>query len=152
MTQQQFSSVAQSCLNFCGPIDFSKPGFPVHHQLSEFTQIHVHCVSDAIQPYHLLPSPSPSAFISPSIMVSSKSHFSSGSQSFQVSASAPVLLVNIQEWFPLGLTDLISLLSKGLSCVFSSTTFKSIISLACSLVYGPNITPIHDYWKNHSFY
>ena len=124
MTQHQFSSVAQSCLNFCNPIDFSTSCLPIHHQLSEFTQTHVHCVGDVIQPYHLLPSPSPSAFISPSIMVSSKSHFSSGSQSIQVSASAPVLPVNIQDRFPLGWTAWISLQFKGLSRVFFNTTVQ----------------------------
>ena len=55
----QFNSVAQSCLTLCDPMDCSTPGFPVHHQLPEFTQIHVHWVSDAIQPTHPLSSPSP---------------------------------------------------------------------------------------------
>ena len=55
----QFSSVALSCLTLCHPLDSSMPGFPVHHQLPEFTQIHVHWVSDAFQPSHLLSSPSP---------------------------------------------------------------------------------------------
>ena len=58
----QFSSVTQSCLTLCNPIDCSTPGFPVHHQLSEFTQTHVHRVADAIQPSHPLSSPSPPAF------------------------------------------------------------------------------------------
>ena len=57
----QFSSVAQSCLTLCNPINHSTPGLPVHHQLSEFTQTHVHRVSDAIQPFHPLSSPSPPA-------------------------------------------------------------------------------------------
>ena len=55
----QFSSVSQSRLILCDPMDCSMPGFPVHHQLPEFTQTHVHCVSDAIQPSHPLSSPSP---------------------------------------------------------------------------------------------
>ena len=55
----QFSSVAQSCLTLCDPIDRSTPGLPVHHQFPESTQTHVHWVSDAIQPSHSLPSPSP---------------------------------------------------------------------------------------------
>ena len=58
----QFSSVAQSCLTLCDPKDCSMPGLPVHHQLPEFTQAHVHWVSDAIQPSHPLSSPSPPAF------------------------------------------------------------------------------------------
>ena len=58
----QFSSVAQSCLTLCDPMNRSMPDLPVHHQLSEFTQTHVHRVSDAIQPSHSLSSPSPPAF------------------------------------------------------------------------------------------
>ena len=57
--QVQFSSVAQSCLTLCDPMNHSTPGLPVHHQLPEFTQTHVHRVSDAIQPSHPLSSPSP---------------------------------------------------------------------------------------------
>ena len=58
----QFSSVAQSCPTLCDPVDCSTPGFPVHQQLQEFTQTHVHRVGDAIQPSHPLLSPSPPAF------------------------------------------------------------------------------------------
>ena len=57
----QFSSVAQSCPNLCDPMNCSTPGPPVHHHLPEFTQTHVHRVSDAIQPSHPLLSPSPPA-------------------------------------------------------------------------------------------
>ena len=57
----QFSAVAQSCLTLCDPMNRSTPGLPVHHQLLEFTQTHVHRVSDAIQPSHPLLSPSPLA-------------------------------------------------------------------------------------------
>ena len=62
MSSVQFSSVAQSCLTLCDPTDCSTPGFPVHHQLPEHTQTHVHRVGDAIQPSHPLLSPSPPAF------------------------------------------------------------------------------------------
>ena len=55
----QFSSVAQSCPTLCDPMNLSMPGLPVHHQLPEFTQTHVHQVGDAIQPSHPLSSPSP---------------------------------------------------------------------------------------------
>ena len=55
----QFSSVSQSCLTLCDPMNRSMPGLPVHHQLLEFTQTHVHRVSDAIQTSHPLSSPSP---------------------------------------------------------------------------------------------
>ena len=58
----QFSSVTQSCPALCDTMNHSTPGLPVHHQLPEFTQTHVHWVSDAIQPSHLLSSPSPPAF------------------------------------------------------------------------------------------
>ena len=61
-SQVQFSSVAQSYLTLCGPMDCSTPGFPVHHQLPELAQTHVHRVSDAIQSSHPLLSPSPPAF------------------------------------------------------------------------------------------
>ena len=65
----QFRSVAQSCPTLCDPMNCSMPGLPVHHQLPEFTQTHVHQVSDAIQPSHPLSSPSPPAPIPPSIRV-----------------------------------------------------------------------------------
>ena len=92
----------------------------------------------------------------PSILQASRSFqisqfFASGSPSIGASASASVLPMNIQNWFPLGWTGWISLLSKGLSRVFSNTTVKSINSLALSFLYGPTLTSIHDYWKNHSF-
>ena len=60
-TLVQFSSLAQSCLTLCDPMNRSTPGLPVHHQLLEFTQTHVHRVGDAIQPSHPLSSPSPPA-------------------------------------------------------------------------------------------
>ena len=62
LSSVHFSSVAQSCPTLCDPMDCSMPGFPVHHQLLEFTQTHVHWVGDAIQPSHPLSSPSPPAF------------------------------------------------------------------------------------------
>ena len=62
MTLVQFSSVIQSCMTLCDPMDCSTSGFPVHHQLSELVQSHVHCVSDAIQPSHPLSSPSSPSF------------------------------------------------------------------------------------------
>ena len=60
--QHQFSSVTQSCLTLCNPMNCSTPGLPIHHQLLESTQTHVHCVSDAIHSSHPLLSPSPPAF------------------------------------------------------------------------------------------
>ena len=58
----QFTSVAQSCPTLCEPMDYSKPGLPVHHQLLDITQIHVHRIGDVIQPSHPLSSPSPPTF------------------------------------------------------------------------------------------
>ena len=58
----QFSSVTQSCLTLCDPMDFSMPGLPVHHQLLGLTHTHVHWIGDAIQPSHPLSPPSPPAF------------------------------------------------------------------------------------------
>ena len=77
--------------------------------------------------------------------------FTSGGQSTGASVSESSLPMNTQDWFPLGLTSLISSQSKGLSRVFSKTQFESINSLAFSLFYGPTLKSIHDYWKNHSF-
>ena len=77
--------------------------------------------------------------------------YASGSQSIGVSASASVLPMNIQDWFLLELTDLISLLSKGLSRVFSNTTGQKHQFFGTSFLYGPTLTSIHDYWKNDSF-
>ena len=75
--------------------------------------------------------------------------FASGGQSTAVSASASILPMNIQAWFPLGLTGLISLQSKGLSRVFSNTTVQKH-QLVLSFLYSPTLTSIHDHWKNHS--
>ena len=101
-------------------MDCSIPGFPVLHYLLEFAKTQVHWVGDANQPSHVLSPPSPSqSFPEPGYFSKSRL-FTSGGQS--IGASASVFPMNIQYWFPLGLTVLISLLSKGLSRVFSSTT------------------------------
>ena len=108
-------------------MDCSTPDLPVLHQLPGITQSHLHWVGDAILPLilcHPLLLP-PSVF--PRNMVIQMSQFSSGGQSIGVSASASVLPVNIQDWFPLGWTGLISLLSKGLSRAFSNTTVPFFI-------------------------
>ena len=119
------SSVTQSCLTLCRPMDWSTPGFPVLHYLAEFVQTHIHWVDDAIQPSHplrpllLLPS------IFPRIRVfSSEWLFTSGGQTVGASPFTSVLPVNIQGWFHFELTGLISLQSTGLSRVFSNTTFQ----------------------------
>ena len=120
----QFSHSVVS--NSLQPHDCSTPGLPVYHQLPEFTQTYVHWVSDAIQLSHPLPSPSSPTF---SLFPASGSFqmsqfFASVGQSIGASASASVLPMNIQDWFPLGWTVLISLQSLGLSRVFSNTTVQ----------------------------
>ena len=127
MGSVQFSSVAQSCPTLCDPMNHSTPGLPVHHQLLESTQTHVHCVGDAIQPSHPLSSLSPPALNLSQHQgllkwVSSSLAKYSGGQSIGVSASTSVLSMNTQDWSPLGWTGWISLQSKGLSRVFSNTT------------------------------
>ena len=106
-----------SRVRLCDPMDFRTPGLPVHHQLPELAQTQMHRVGDAIQPSHPLSSPSPPAFPMSQL-------FTCGGQSIGGSASVSVPLMNIQCWFPLGLTGLISLQSKGLSRVFSNTTVQ----------------------------
>ena len=115
----QFSSVTQLCLTLCDPVNHSTPGLPVHHQLPDFTQTHVHRVSGAIQPPHPLSTPSPPALsLSQHQGLFKRVNSASGGQNIGVSASASVLPMNIQGCFSLGLTGLI-LQSKGLSRVFS---------------------------------
>ena len=117
-------SVAQSCLTLCDTVNCSTPGFPVLHYLPEFVQTHVHWVGDAIQPTHLLlPSSSPALNL-PHHQGFFIRLFTSGGQSIGPSASISLLPKKSQGWSPLGLTGLISLLSKGLSIVFSSTTVQ----------------------------
>ena len=122
----QFTSVAQSCPILHDPMNRSKPGLPVHHQLPEFTQIHVHRVGDAIQPSHPLSSPSPPA-PNPSqhqglFQWVNSSH--EVAKVLGVSALASILPKNTQDWSPLEWTGWISLQSKGLSRVFSNTTVQ----------------------------
>ena len=98
---------------------------PIVPQLQGLVQTHVHQVSDAIQASHPLSSPSPPAFNLSQHQSFQMSQLSaSGGQSIGASASTSVLPMNIQDWFPLGLTGWISLQSKGLSSVFSNTTVQ----------------------------
>ena len=118
-------SVAKSCLTLCDPMDCSMPGFLVLHYLPKFAQ--THCIESVILSNHLnLCCPLlflPSFFPSIRIFSNSLSQlFASGGQSTGDSASASVLSVKIQGWSPLGLTCLISLLSREISRVFSSIT------------------------------
>ena len=111
----QFSSVTLSCLTLRDPMDCSTPGFPIHHQLLEFIQTHVHRVSDAIQLSHPLSSPSPPAF-NPS---QHQGLFASGGQSTGVSASALVLSMNI--------SGLISFRMDWLDLLAVQGTLKSLL-------------------------
>ena len=123
--QPSESVIAQSCPTLCDPMDCSTPGFPVHHQLLELAKTYVHRGGDAIQPSHPLSSPSPPAFnLSHHQGLFLSQFFVSRGQNVGVLASASVLWMNIQDWFPLGLTGLISLQSKGLSRVSSNTTVQ----------------------------
>ena len=118
-------SVPKSCMTPCDPMECSMPSFPVLHHLLKLAQTHVHQVGDAIQPslpVILFSSCFESFPASRSLPMNQL--FASGGQSIGASTSASVLLMNIQSWFPSGLTGLISLLSKGLSRVFSSTTVQ----------------------------
>ena len=134
-------------------MDCSIPGFPVLHYLPELAQTHACCVGDAILcilssvaplSSHLQSFPASGSFPMSQL-------FAAGGQSIGVSASTSVLPMNIHSWFILGLIGSMSLLFKGLSKVFSRTQFESINSLVLSLLNGPTLTSVHDYWKNHSF-
>ena len=147
----KISSVAQSCLTLCDPMNHSTPGLHVHHQLPETTQTDFHFVSDAFLPSHPMSSPSPPALnLSQHQGLFKWVSSASGGQSTRVSASASVLPKNIQDRSPLGWTGLISLLSKGLSRIFSNTTVQKHQFFSAQLSYSPTLTSIHDHWKNHS--
>ena len=122
-TSVQFSSVSQSCLTLCDHMNRRTPGLPVHHQTQrslKFMSIETGNPSSHLILCHLLLLLPPSPPASGSFPMSQ--FFTWGGQSIGVLASASVPPMNIQDWFPLGLTGLISLQSKGLSRVFSSTT------------------------------
>ena len=140
----QFSSVTQSCPTLCDPMNRSTPGLPVHHQLLEFTQTHVHRVGDAIQPSHPLSSPSPPA---PNHS-QHQGFFQWVNSSHEV---AKVLEFQLQhqyfQWTPR--TDLLEDRLVGSPCSprdsqESSPTpqFKSIYFSALSFLYSPTLTSI----------
>ena len=125
MSRNEFSSVTQSCSTLCDPMNRSTPGLPVHYQLPEFTQTHVHWVSDAIQPSYPLASPCPPA-PNPSQHQCLFQWVNSawGGQSTGVSALASFLPKKSQGWSLSEWTCWIPLQSKGLSRVFSNTTVQ----------------------------
>ena len=126
--------VAQLCTNLCDSFDCNTPDFPVLHHLLELAQTHAHWVGDAIQPSHsVIPFSCLQSFPASGSFLMSQL-FTSGGQS--IGASASVFPKNIKDWFPLGLTGLISLQSKGLTRVFSkSTSISFFIFLALTCFY-----------------
>ena len=145
-------SVPKSYPTLLDLMSCSTPGFPVFYYLPCLLRL---TSTESVMPSdHLILCCSllllPSIF--PNIRVfSNKLSLHIRWQSIGACASAWVLPKKIHGWFRLGLTGLISLLSKGLSRVFSSATVQIINSSALSLLYGPTLISIHDYWKNHNF-
>ena len=138
--------VTKSCPTLCNPMDCSTPGFPVLHHLrvcSNSCPLSWWChptISSSVVPFSSCPQSFPTSGSFPM-----SRFFASGGQS--IGASASVLPMNIQDWFPLGLPGFISLLSKGLSRVFSNITVQSINSSALSFLYSPTLRSIHGHWK-----
>jgi len=136
---------SQSCIQLCNPRDCSAPGFPVLHYLPESAQIHVHWLSDAIQPSHPLSSPSPFVFN----LHQNQGLFQCVSSSRQVAkelelqVSVTVFPMKIQDWFPLGLTSLISLCPRDSQESFPAPQFKIINSSTFLMVQFsyPYMTP-----------
>ena len=149
----QFSSVAQSCLTLCDPMNRSMPGLPVHHQLVEPTQTHVHWVSDAIQPSHPLSSLLLLPSIFPSIRVfSNESALHIGwpkywSLSFYISPSNehPGLISFRMNWL-----DLLLAVQETLKSPLQHHSSKASILRHSGFFIVQTLTSIHDYWKNHS--
>ena len=149
---QSVSSVTHLCPTLCDLMNHSTPGLPVHHQLPEFTQTHLHRVGDAIQPSHPLSSPSPPA-PNPS---QHQSLFQWVNSSHEV---ARVLEFQLQH-HSFQRTPRTNLLQNGLvgspcsprDSQESSPTpqFKSLNSLALSFLHSPTLTSIYDHRKNHS--
>ena len=142
----QFNSVAQSCPILCDPMDCSTPGLPVHHQLPEFTQTHVHWVGDAIQPSHPLLSPSPPAlnfsqhqglfqWVSSSHQVAKVLEFQLQHQSFQWT---PGLISFRMDWL-----DLLAIQGTLKSLLQHHSPKASILQCSSSFLYSP--TPIHTW-------
>ena len=149
----QCSSVTQSCLTLCNPMDCSMPGFLVHHQLLELAKTHVHWIAEAIQPTHRLLSPSPPAFN----LSQHQGLFKWVSSLHQV---AKVLELQLQhqhfQW--IFRTDFFQVWLAGSPCSPRDSQespptpqFKSISPSVLSFLYISTLTSIHDYWKNHSF-
>ena len=146
----QFTSVAQSCLTLCNPMNRSMAGLPVHHKsrsLPNPCPLSLWChpiISYSVIPFTSYPQSFPT---SESFQMSHL--FTSGGQSIGVSASTSILPMNNQDWSPLGWTGWISLQSKGFSGVISNITVQKHQFFCAQLPHSPTLTSIHDYWKNH---
>ena len=147
----QLSSVAQSCLTRCNPMNHTRPPCPsptprVYPNSCPSSRWCHPAISSSVVPFFSCPQSFPASGSFPVSQL-----FTWGGQSIRVSASASVLPMNTQDWSPSEWTGWISLQSKGLSRVFSTPHFKSINSLALSFLHSPTLTSIHNYWKKHSF-
>ena len=133
------------------PVNHSMPGLPVHHQLLESTQTHVHRVGDAIQPSHLLPFPFPPApkHSQHQILFQWVNSSHEVAKVTGVSALASVLPINIQDWISYWLI-LFPCRPRDSQESSPKPQFKSINFLALSFLHSPTLTSIHDHWKNHS--
>ena len=149
----QFNSVAQSCPTFWDPMGCSMPGLPVHHQLPEFTQTHVHWISDAIQPSHPLSSPLYLPSIFPSIRVFSNElalrirwpKYWGFSFNISPSNEYPGLIsFRMMDWL-----DLLAVQGTLKSLLQHHSSKASIIWLSAFVIVQLS-TSIHDHWKNHS--
>ena len=149
----QFSSLIQLCSTICDPMDCTTPGFPVHHQLLELAQTHVHWFDDAIQLSHPLQSPSlPALYLSQhQDLFQWDSFFGSGSQSIEVCFSiSPSNEYSGLISFRIDWLDLLAV-QGTLKSLLQHYSSKIINSLVLRFLYSPALTSIHDYWKNHSF-
>ena len=137
----------------CDSMDCSTPGFPVLQYLPEFAQTHVHWVGGTSHPSHPLSPLSPPALNLSQYqsLLQWAGSFTSGGQNIRASTSSAVLTMNIQGWFPVGLAVWTPCGPKDSQESSPAPELKNISSLMFSLLYGPPLTSIHDYWKNHSF-
>ena len=152
LRSDQFTSVTHLCPTLSNPMNRSTPGLPVHHQLPESTQTHVHRVNDAIQPSPPLSSPSPPAF---------------NPAQHQVFSNESVLCIRWLKYWSFSFrissfneySGLIFLRINWLDLLAVQGTLKSLLNTTIqkhqfsvlSFLYGPTLTSIHVYWKNHSF-
>ena len=146
----QFSSVAQSCLTLCDPMNCSMPGLPVHHQIPEFNQTHPSswwchpAISSSVIPFSSCPQSLPASESFPMSQL-----FAWGGQSIGISALASFLPMNTQDWSLDGLV--------GSPCSprdsqesIPTPQLENMNYSVLSFLHSPTLISIHDYWKNHS--